>query len=412
MPFEVLKSRLRKMFLGRWLVLFLLVCLTALHAPGTGAQTARQAYSPRGEPMTFSMAEGDGPLGARRWVVAAGQIQRDTASKFIAFRASTPVDGLVLALDSNGGSVGAGMALGQMVRGARMETIVGRTIAAGGKQSFRSSDVSCASSCVLVLMGGVRRHVPEDARVEVHMFSVSLNAEGERTRPDITMRDVEDAQRAMARHAIYISEMGISPRYLELMTEASFKGAIRRLTPKELTGIQLAEPVARQVTSESLPTWALTAASSPPQLLRSMKLLSNEKQTIDHELVIGCDNVIGFYNVLYRQTLTKVAQPGQQLALVRARLETGGWDFIFRPPQRPLVANKQGGDVWMRRSVPRKVFEDALANRKLLVEVTATGMKSEPTDFYEPGLAASLPQLARRCDERPGQVSVGPHPRR
>lgn len=362
--------------------------------------------------MTFSLANGDGPLGARRWIAASGQIQRDTAKKFEAFKAANPVEGLFLALDSNGGSVGAGMALGHMVRAARMQTIVGRTLDLGNSQSLRSADISCASSCVLVLMGGVRRHVPEDAGVDVHMFSVNLNAEGEKIRPDITMRDVEDAQRAMARHAIYVNEMGVNPRYLELMTEASFKGAIRRLTPKELVGIQLAEPVGKQVPSTKSAAWALTSASSTPQLLRAMRLLSNEKQTIDHELIVSCDGVQGFYGVLYRQTLTKVIQPAQQLALVKARIETGGWDFIFRAPQRLLVTNKEGGDVWMRRSVPRKVFEDAVANQKLLVEVTAVGVKSEPANFYEPGFAAFLPQLARRCDERPGQVSVGPHPRR
>jgi hypothetical protein len=405
----VFSFRLRQMCLNRLLAW---LWLTALSCNGVQAQTAQLAYSPRGEPMTFSMAEGDGPMGVRRWVAASGQIQRDTASKFLAFKASNPVEGLFMALDSNGGSVGAGMALGKMVRAAGMQTIIGRTITISDKQGLRSADVSCASSCVLVLMGGVRRHVPGDTGVDVHMFSVNLNAEGEKARPDITMRDVEDAQRAMARHAIYVNEMGINPRYLELMTEASFKGAIRRLTPKELTDIQLAEPVGKQATATALAAWALTSASSTPQLLRAMLLLSNEKQTIDHEIVVSCDAVRGFYGVLYRQTLTKVAPPARQIALVKARLETGGWDFIFRAPQRPLVTNKEGGDVWMRRSVPRKVFEDAVANQKLLVEVTAIGVNSEPTNFYEPGLAASLPQLARRCDERPGQVSVGPHPRR
>jgi hypothetical protein len=402
----------RQTCLNGLMALAALLCLVAMQGADVRAQTAQLAYSPRGEPMTFSMADGDGPLGARRWVAASGQIQRDTASKFIAFKASNPVEGLFLALDSNGGSVGAAMALGQMVRAARMQTIVGRTVTVGEKQRLRSAETSCASSCVLVLMGGIRRHVPEDASVEVHMFSVNLNAEGEKIRPDITMRDVEDAQRAMARHAVYVNEMGINPRYLELMTEASFKGAIRRLTPKEMTGIQLAEPAGKQVAPVTAAAWALTSPSSPPQLLRAMRLLGNERQIIDHELVVSCDNVTGFYGVLYRQTLTRAVQPAQQLSLVRARLETGGWDYIFRPPQRPLVTNKEGGDVWMRRSVPRKVFEDAVANQKLLVEVTATVVKSEPSNFYEPGLAMALPQLARRCDERPGQVPVGPHPRR
>lgn len=385
----------------------------ALGATGEAwSQTQRQAYAPRGEPMTFALAEGDGPLGARRWIAASGQIQRDTPKAFEAFKAAHPVEGLVMTLDSTGGSVGAGMVLGKMLRASGVQTMVARTLTVAGRQSLRSLDVSCASSCVLMLMGGVRRYVPEDARVDVHMFSVNLTADGEKVRPEVTMRDVEDAQRSMARHAVYVAEMGIGLRYLELMTEASFKGPIRRLTQAEIKDIRLADATDRQVPTEQASAWALTAPGSPPQMLRAMALLSNEKQTVDHELVLSCDGVAGFYTVLYRQVLTKVAQPAQPISLVMARLDTGGWDYVFRAPARPLATNKQGGDVWMRRSVPRKVLDDAVANRKLMVEVTGVGARPAPTDFYDPSLAAGLPELGRRCDSRPGRVSVGPHPRR
>ena len=391
---------------------FLALPLFSLPGLGQAPEPARIAYAQRREPMTFTIAEGAGPQGAKRWVSANGQIQRDTATKFEAFRKANQINDLPLVIDSLGGSVAAGMLLGHMVRAARMPVTVARTITIGDSQVVRSTDVSCASSCVLVLMGGIRRYVPEDARVEVHMFSVSLNAEGDTVRPDVTMRDVEDAQRGMARHAIYLSDMGISARYLEYMSEASFKGVLRRLTPAEMTKISLAETIGKLATSGVADNWALTAAGSTPQMLRTLPLFKLEKQAADHELVITCDSVKGFYTIQYRQILTKTAPAEPSLSVTSARLETGGWDYVFRAPGTGLSTNKEGGDLWMRRSVPRKVLEDATSKRRLMVEISSRSGKYEPADFFEPSFAKALPQLAARCDARPGLVTVGPHPRR
>ena len=150
-----------------WLAgLAALICLATAGNGRVQAQDPGSPYSPRGEPMTFAIAQGEGPLGAKRWLAASGQIQRDTPKTFETFKAANPVEGLVMTLDSNGGSVGAAMVLGKMVRAAGIQTMVARTLTIGDRQSLRSADVSCASSCVLMLMGGVRRHVPADARVD------------------------------------------------------------------------------------------------------------------------------------------------------------------------------------------------------------------------------------------------------
>lgn len=397
-------------WLGRLAGLLLATIVAAAPDTVDARDHTAQTYSPRGTPMTFTLVHGTGPQGAKSWVAASGTIQADTPKEFTAFKAASKIDGLFLVLDSNGGSVAGGMALGEMVRAARMQTTVGRTLMVGTTQAVRSTDVSCASSCVLVLMAGTTRVVPQDARVEVHMFSVSLNSAGDKLRPDITMQDVENAQRGMARHAVYVTKMGVDVRYLELMTQATFKGPVRRLTVKELTDVKLATTVGQfNMSGEDTP-WMLTPDSATAQLLRTMRLLKTEKQTVDHEIVLACDQVKGFYMVTYRQILTQVTQPIETLWLTRARLETGGWDFIFRAPARGLSASAAGSDVWMRRSVPAKVLDDAIANRRLEMEVTTLTSKREPFNFFDPGLAKLLPQLAKRCNDRPGQVTVGPHP--
>lgn len=371
------------------------------------------AYAPAGEPMAFRLAEGQGPRGANRWVSATGQIQSGTPAAFAAFRRANPVDGLTVVLDSAGGRVHAAMALGRAIRSAGMTTTVGRTIGDGSKDVVRSTDVGCSSACVLVLMGGVERFVPEDARINVHMFSVELDADGNKARGDPSFRDIEQTQRTMARHAVYVAEMGVDARFLLIMTEASFRGTARRMSASELTDTRLAALIP-SITPSNLAAWSMSPASAPPQLLRRARLTDTARLAVDHELILECDVVSGFYAATYRQVLARLDGPKtpQPVALASVRLDTGGWDFILRAPLRGLGINTAGKDLWMRRSIPRKVLNDAAANGRLNVEIEATGRPTLSPSLYDPSLARLLPELERRCDQRPGRVSVGPNPRR
>jgi hypothetical protein len=319
----------------------------------------------------------------------------------------------MMVLDSSGGRVQAAMTLGRAIRAAGMTASVGRTIAAGERDVVRSNDVGCSSACVLVLMGGVERFVPSDARINVHMFSVELDAEGNKARGDPSFRDIEQTQRTMARHAVYVAEMGIEARYLLIMTEASFKGAPRRMTEAEIAGTRLAA-IMPPLAAADIAAWTISPSSAPPQLIRTARLADTGRLALDHELIVECDVVAGFQVVTYRQVLARLDGPKapQPVALATARLDTGGWDFIFRAPGRGLGIDTVGRDLWMRRSVPRKVFEDASANQRLVIEIAAPGRPALSQSLYDPSLGRLLPELARRCDARPGRVTVGPNPRR
>ena len=365
--------------------------------------------------MTFRIAEGRGPRGATRWVSATGQIQGNTAAQFDAFRKANKIEGLPLVLDSTGGRVAAAMAMGRMVRSLRMQTTVGRTISEGSGDLVRSQDVSCASACVLVLMGGTERSVPEDARIDLHMFSVELDADGNKARSDPTFRDIEQAQRGMARHAVYLAEMGIAARYLEIMTEASFRGTMRRMSREEIAQTQLAVVTPRDLTAPRPAGWSISAGTAPPQLIRAAPLRETAQMSVDHELVLECDNVKGFYWATYRQQLRRLEPPrppSQPVSLSAARIETGGWNFIFQAPPRGLGINTVGNDLWLRRAMPQKVLEDAVSNGRLEVQITASGRPVATASLFDPSLARLLPDFIRRCEARPGLVSVGPNPRR
>jgi hypothetical protein len=399
-------------------------CAAQAQAPAAAPQAqpspAPLAYAPAGEPMNFRMASGAGPRGAARWISATGQIQAGTPALFAEFvkkaaQSGDSLAGMTLALDSTGGRVSAAMAIGRAIRAAGLNTTVGRTVSVEGADAFRTNEVGCSSACVLMLMGGKERIVADDARVNVHMFSVELDADGNKARSDASFRDVEQAQRTMARHAVYVAEMGVEARYLEIMTEASFRGAMRRMTRQEIAAVKLASVEAPQPASAALiGAWALSQPGAPPQLIRGALLSQTERLTLNHELILECDLVRGFFNVTYRQQLARLEGPRgpPPVALNSARLDTGGWDFVMRAPPRGLAIATAGNDLWMRRSVPRKVFEDAAANGKLTVEIAAPGRAARSASLYDPSLGRLLPELARRCDARPGLVTVGPHPRR
>lgn len=398
---------------GQAAILLLMAGAALAQAPAS--PPAAPVYSPSGPVMAFRIAEGIGPRGATRWISATGQIQTDTSVQFALFSKANKIEGLTIVLDSTGGRVRAAMALGRLIRAAKLNTSVGRTISADGKDSIRSNDVSCSSACVLVLMGGVERFVPEDASLNVHMFSVELDAEGNKARGEPTFRDIEQTQRTMASHAVYIAEMGIAARYLEIMTEASFRGTMRRITRPEMEAIKLASITPRDVSLPVASNWSLSAASAPAQLVRTSRLTDTEKLAVNHEMLIECDNVRSFYLVTYRQQLIKSDGPKggpQPVTVGSARLDTGGWDFIFRAPGRGFGINTVGNDFWMRRSVPRKVFDDAAANGRLNVEIVAQGRPTRTPSLYDVSLKQLLPDLAKRCDARPGLVNVGPNPRR
>jgi hypothetical protein len=275
----------------------------------------------------------------------------------------------------------------------------------------RTQDVRCASACVLVLMGGVKRTVSENARIEVHMFSVSLDSDGNKLNDTTTFRDVEQAQRTMARHAVYLAEMGVEARYLELMVQASFRGAARRLTMAEITDVKLAE---RAPANDNAPIagFVLSQPSAPPQLLRRARLIETGERTVDHELVLECDGVRGFFWTTYRQQATRSVPQNANVGVLTARLQTGGWDYLFRAPNsRPLMILKQDADLWMRRSIPYKVFDDAIANKRLSIDLVGPNMPPS-ANLFDGSLAEHLPAMKRRCEARPGLVSMGGNPRR
>jgi hypothetical protein len=119
--------------------------------------------------MTFEVVSSPTECAARGCVVAEGPIDKQTAAQFESFVRKHKLEaGAVVVLDSPGGNLLQGLALGEAIRKARFVTRVqaydhtaGR-FAQGGR---------CASACAYVFLGGVERTVAPGARIGVHQVA-------------------------------------------------------------------------------------------------------------------------------------------------------------------------------------------------------------------------------------------------
>jgi hypothetical protein len=147
-----------------------------------------------------------------------GVITLETAREFDRFAQDNNIQGATLVLDSVGGSVAAALVLGRAIRRLDMTTMVGKTIELGSDDgdgwARLSPNASCESICAFVLLGGVRRYVPPEARVLVHMIWLA-NKRDRAQEATYTAHELGMVQQDIGIIARYTVEMGGSIELLE-----------------------------------------------------------------------------------------------------------------------------------------------------------------------------------------------------
>src|SRR5262249_1231435 len=160
-------------------VLVLLAGLSPGRADPAGASPPNRLPRSDQQPPTMQFERvregGDCRDHCRIWIAASGRISETTAADFEAFVRDLDVKNTTVALDSGGGVVEDGLALGRVFRRLGLTTTVGGIVrlapdASGARRAALSPRATCASMCVFALLGGVRRHVPDEAHVLVHQI--------------------------------------------------------------------------------------------------------------------------------------------------------------------------------------------------------------------------------------------------
>jgi len=126
-------------------------------------------------------------------------------------------------LDSPGGSVGAGIALGRMFRRYKMSTYI------GSNDGTREPYGRCYSACVYAYIGGTSRYMKEADSLGIHRFTAGAPSE----------HDLERAQLVSAEIARYISDMGVDLKLFQIASRIP-SASMYRLNVKDAITLRVA----------------------------------------------------------------------------------------------------------------------------------------------------------------------------
>ncbi len=232
---------------------------------------------PRTLPMRFQLHQDDPARGCGRqcsWVSATGAITADTPREFEAFASQHNVRGLTLALDSDGGSVLGALALGRAVRRLEMSTTVSKTVeesdAGGARRSHLLPHAYCESMCAFVLLAGIERRVPPEARVLVHQIWLG-DRRDDPTAANYSAEDLVLVQRDIGRLAQYTVEMGGTIDLLEMALKIPPWEPMRLLSRQELRGMKVV------TTDDGLETNSNASGSQPAPLANGVRTALNDR---------------------------------------------------------------------------------------------------------------------------------------
>jgi len=181
------------------------IILFALGLASAAMAACEPARAPA--PMRFLVAEN----GAERWIAAEGLITDRTADEFQIFLGGLEDGPSTVILNSTGGRLAAGLALGRAIRDAGLATRVGDTRdCEGGARLGRGL---CASSCAYAFLGGVTRAVGAEGNVGFHGI---FPAGGQPAINPETLRIATEEAQATLRD--YVAEMGANPVLPDLVS--------------------------------------------------------------------------------------------------------------------------------------------------------------------------------------------------
>jgi len=169
------------------------------------------------------------------WIYAVGPITDRTPKDFERLTAENDVRGVIMVLNSPGGSVSGAIALGTQMRALDLNTTVGRAGVSnsGTARAQWLPDASCSSMCAFLLLAGKERHVPSEAKVKVHQIWL---ADKNKNILDnrYTADEIALVQRDIARLARYEWDMTGSIDLLERALQVPAWGPMHQLSADEL----------------------------------------------------------------------------------------------------------------------------------------------------------------------------------
>jgi hypothetical protein len=413
----------------RWGVLVLVALVLACGLSSGQAQDPAGAAPPNRvvrpeQPATMQFERvregGDCRDRCRVWIVASGRISETSATDFEAFVRDVDVRGATVALESGGGVVEGGLALGRAFRRLGLTTTVGRVTrlppdANGARRAALSPRATCASMCVFALLGGVRRHVPDEARVMVHQIWPSRQRD-DALAATYSAGNMMRIQRELGVIARYTAEMGADIELFELAMRIPPWEGLRPLTAEELRRMRVdnihtarsvsatapvaptppAQTVAFAGTTMDPPRgWAVTRQDGRNALVRRHPLTVEGLEIGRFEVSLTCGGADA-YQVAYSETRLADAAGTDRLAGVRMTMQR---DAVMLKIESSAAAGRREVVSAARGVLPAPLARTLAASDEpaFMVETITAGKQRTAIRIGPAGLADGFRELQASC---------------
>ena len=366
----------------------------------------------------------------RLWISASGAITADTPRDFESFAQGRDLTGATVVLDSDGGSVLGAIALGSDIRRRGLDTTVGRIVdVPSGQERPRGRYVpraDCESMCGFVLLGGVHRAVPPEARVMVHQIWLG-DRRDDPTAANYTAEDLVLVQRDIGRLARYTIDMGGSIDFLNLALRIPPWEPMHALTADETRRTRLATdqpdaPVAATVAASPGPApaatrpvprvtdgarataiserrWAMVDRDGVTALARRQPLTVEGEDIGSFDLMLACGTAGGdSYDVSYverRHNGDRIQVPAELGAVT---LTVGRMSASLKVVSSERRSQPDELVTYAAGTVPAALVGAfaAVGNHSMLIETTSSGMVTG-IRFGNTGAQQNLPRLTAAC---------------
>ena len=390
-------------------------------------------------PMRFALHQ-EGPADAcgancRLLIAASGMITADTPREFESFVRSHDVRGATIVLDSKGGSVLGAIALGRAIRAANLATTVGRVreqTARDGKvkRAWVWPRAECQSMCPFVLLGGIKRYIPPEARVLVHQIWLG-DRRDDAAAASYTAEDLVLVQRDIGRLVQFTLDMGGGAELLEVALRIPPWEPMRLLSRDELRRTRLdtsqdrtqiaaapassgmnapaaAVPADADARSEYNPHgWMLTQRAGSAALVRQHPLTVEGDKIGAFEVALGCGQKAGTYAVTYAETRRGADEPdAASVKQVDLWIEgkTAPLDVVSsRLNESPRELQTLANGILSAELV--KSFAEA-AGDSITVRTASSLVPGTLIRIGNTGFARAFPKLAAACEAKPMQAEA------
>jgi hypothetical protein len=373
--------------------------------------------------------------GCKALISASGAITADSARDFLLFARDRDLTNGTVVLDSDGGSVLGAIALGREIRKRALATTVGRIVDIGPdtdrSRATLSPRADCESMCAFVLLAGVQRAVPPEARVMVHQIWLGDRRE-DPTAATYSAEDLALVQRDVGRLVKYNAEMGASGDLLDLALRIPPWEPMHAMTREELRRTKLvtddaaappapvaavdtatrplpAAPPAPRMTNglQASPIsdqhWAMVDRAGTAALARHHPLTVEGEDIGSFDLVVACGAGSANFDVSYIEHRHVGDHTLLPAALSTVKMRVGGSMAALKVASTERRNDGAELVTYAAGTVPASLIGGfaGIGNHSMVIETTSDDMVTV-IRLGNTGAQQNLPRLAASCSKAMG----------